>query len=145
MKPAIKATDELSVPEFMQNRLQVDEKLMKYFKDKGLAWRWINMSKFRAERFHRTGWVPFKKQQDTPISAADQLLGESPDGFILRGDNVLAVKKASEAQAYKNFLRNRTAKITDAQQKEAAQAIKTAFKAAGQDVKVDEGFDESDE
>lgn len=141
---APKVEEDVGIPDMFTNRLQVDATLQKFFAEKGLAFRWINITKYRSERFHRTGWTPYKRDESTPMSAADSVLGVSPDGFIIRGDNVLAIKPVAQARAYKQYLQDRTSKNTGATQKAAAAAIRSSFKASGIDAKVEEGFDEDE-
>lgn len=132
--------EETGVPEFLQNRFHVERELVKFFESKGLKHRWINMTKFRSDRFHRTGYVPYKRDADTPVSIADQLLGSSPDGFIIRGDMVLAVKKAEHANQYRKWLKDKSDKLKTGAKKQAADELRQKLR--GLKAEIKEGYDE---
>jgi hypothetical protein len=135
------AGEDTGVPEFLQNRFHVERELKEYFAARGLKHRWINMTKFRSDRFHRTGYVPYKREADTPASVADQLLGTSPDGFIVRGDMVLAVKQQAQADKYRKWLRDKTDRARRNVREQAGAELRQQLR--GLKAEIHEGYDDN--
>ena len=124
----------------------VDPKLQEYLSNKGLEFRWINLRQFRERGFHKTGYIPFKREADTPMTDAEKLigLGASPDGFITRGDQILAVKTKEHAAAYRAHIQEKNRIMSRAVKKEAVSKLKKSFEDAGVKAEIHESYEENE-
>jgi hypothetical protein len=122
----------------------VDGNLSEYLNSKGLEYRWINLAMFKAKGFHKTGWVPFKRDDETPETESDKLLGRRADGFIVRGDQVLAVKTTEQAAAYKAHILEKNRIMSRSVKKEAVSQLKSAFADHGIKAEIHEGYEENE-
>ena len=77
------------------NALMLDDELAQELRAKGLTWRFINRKKWDSDGFHKSYWVPYKRES-TPSSSS--VFSAGADGYTRRGDMILAVK-TEEAQA----------------------------------------------
>jgi hypothetical protein len=116
----------------------IDPKLKAELDNKGLATRWINRTKYVDNRGDHRGWRPYKlegakvEQKD----ALDFQYGVDPDGYVSRGDLVLAVRPMEVHEAN----RRRIARKNQAQQGHQAQAARELQEQTG--MKVHQGYDD---
>lgn len=104
---------------------------------KGLAYRWINASKYRlGGNFHKNGWRAYK--YSTEDGDVDQLeIGVTPEGFLLRLDNILAVMPKGQAEARKLKVQDRAKRMSGSQKNNAEELRERA----GRGAKIIEGFE----
>lgn len=69
----------------------------------GFALRWINRGKYVENRGDHRGWRPYqlKVEATTSKGSLDFQYGVDPDGYISRGDLVLAVRPVAMQEANK--------------------------------------------
>lgn len=80
----------------------VPPQVMKEIKEKGYACRWINGTTLqKGFGFNKNRWVPFKSE--FVKSSIGSLFGGDPEGYVRRGDLVLAVKPKELQDKHKAF------------------------------------------
>ncbi len=140
-------SSDFSNEEFDFNILKLDPELKAELEGQGLAWRWLNAPKYlTGGNYHRSGWRAYRKD----VSKADRgsldfNLGVSPEGYIIRNDLILGVKKKEEQAKWKRYLQHK-AKIQSGKSDngERAQDLREKARSAGMKVKVYEGYDDND-
>jgi hypothetical protein len=111
-----------NIHDYQFNSMKIPAELEKEIADKGLSWRFINLPKIKKDGYHKSGWIPYQRDNKADKdSAAVRLFGNDPDGHIIRGDSILAVKPKAEADAYRALLDQRT-KLLAGQAKSSAVA-----------------------
>ncbi len=127
------------------NRLKLDPGIQKFLRDQGLVWRFINYKKYTTEgNFHAAGWRPAKIPAELAAGAVDFNFGRDPEGYLRRGDLVLATRSVGLNNAHKAKLRQRTAAQSGELHRKTADEIKQTFKESGYKGKVYEGFEENE-
>jgi hypothetical protein len=122
------------------SRLRIDPALKVELKEKGLSHRWINYKKFMSDgNFHQSGWVPYKPAAK-PTGAVEFSFGSNPEGYVIRGDLILAVKTEEQQAHHKARLARKNA-IYQQYNKQAASQLKEHLK--GTKSKVYEGYEEN--
>jgi len=125
---------------------QVSLELQAELKEKGLAYRFINRKKYIEEHgFHKGGWVAFKRDlKAKPTDSLDFSSGTDAEGYVRRGDQVLAVKPIAEHEKFKRILK-RKKQLYLGQNKLKAEELREMARAAGADMTVEEGYEEDGE
>lgn len=135
-----------SVPnpnELYNSALDIDPKVKEEINKKGLVARWINATDFTKNHgFHRSGWAPFKSEAHKS-NATSLLFGGDPEGYVRRGDLVLAVKTSEQSKRHKSLIDAKNARLKGIN-KSQADDLRKAAKSAGFDTEVSEGFGEDD-
>lgn len=78
--------------EMYQNRFDLPKSLREEIKQKGYNYKFINFTSYKKDTVHKAHWVPYKPEIET---VADMVFGKSPEGYVVRGDCVLAVRPLS--------------------------------------------------
>jgi len=126
------------------NRLSLSLDLQKELKDKGLEGRFINYKELvENQGFHKNEWIPYKREKSDTMDTSTFLNGSSPDGYIRRGDAILAVKRVEDAERHRAHL-DQLAKNQLGYDKRAAASLRRVAKEAGMNVPVKESFDDDD-
>lgn len=124
--------------EFFNNRLSLPESLKTVLNEAGLDWRFINAAQFRVEgNVHRSHWKPHKFDVTDLTSA---------DGYVTRGDLILATRLKAVSAAHRKFLKERN-NLQKNQNKLDAQKMRQSLKDSGIDssaARVYEGYDDND-
>lgn len=92
-KPTIKKTEPKigDLGDLYQSAFEIPDEVMNEIKKEGLAYRWINATEFKKSfGFHKNRWMPFKSKHMASLSGS--LFGGDPEGYVRRGDLILAVK-----------------------------------------------------
>jgi hypothetical protein len=120
--------------------LRIDPAIRRELDEKGLACRWISLREFSQNgNFHKNDWMPYKS--DTLKKMASEFsFGTNPDGYLVRKEMVLAVKKKELQEAHKAKIARRT-QIQSQATKAAAQEIKKTLGGTG--AAVYEGYEET--
>lgn len=133
-----KSTQELDID--FNDQLAVPKAVIKEIEELGMQHRWINAHKLQANYgFDSRGWQPFKSKvlQAGPFSGLDS------EGFIRRGDLILAVQSNALAAKRKEVINQKNAR-NKAYGKDAASQLKDQFNRAGIKSKISSGFDENE-
>jgi hypothetical protein len=130
----------INMADVFMNELELDPILLKELKEKGLAYRFINGTHYRKNGSHRARWIPYKRETKS------ELFGADPDGFVRRGDLILAVKPEQAAQMHKQLLKQRAQAQSNAViNKTHAEQFREMAKESGVKTQVSEGFGEGGE
>lgn len=85
-----------------RNLLVISEELKQEIKDQGLEFRFINASQFREKgNSHHNQWRPYNVKSKAPL---ELMKGITPEGVLLRGDLVLAVRPKRLGDEYRRRL-----------------------------------------
>lgn len=121
--------------EFFQNQLSLRKDIKEHLNDKGLDWRFINSAQFRTKgNTHRSHWKPHQFQ------GVD--FGQNVDGYLTRGDLILATREKKITAKHKEFLKGRNERL-QAFNRTRAQELKKTIREAGIEGGVTEGYDDN--
>lgn len=104
--PSASVSDDAS--ENFSNRFDVPKKLREEIVGKGYNYKFINFSKFKRDAVHKSHWIPYKPDKRT---VQDMLFGLDPDGYVVRGDCVLAVRPLSVDKKAKAAIQSRNDRL----------------------------------
>ena len=91
-------------PGFATDLFALDSSVKKELEDKGLVGRFVNVAEIeKMGGHHQKGWKVYKRDNQA-ASSKDFLFGADPNGYIRRGDTVLAVKTKEDAKRHKAYL-----------------------------------------
>lgn len=140
-KPAPFGDDEFGNP------LSLDRAIIEAIEAKGLAYRFINSPQTMAMGgYHRWGWRPItlkelKGDQGANLNSNSLYFGNDPDGYVRRGDCVLAVRPKEVHEKHQQHLRTKAAEQTlSASDRASAEQLRRAAKAAGVVTTVEDGL-----
>lgn len=91
--------------------LDIDVALEKELAELDLVYRFINFKTFKKYGFHKQHWKPYRRASRPDNNVAFNI---DPDGYMVRGDLVLAVKPKEWNLARKKELAEKNAKKADA-------------------------------
>ena len=131
----------VSYEDVYMNELELDPDLKKELQTKNLAWRFINATAYRKNGTHKSRWIPYKRETKSPV---DQIFGVEADGYVRRGDLVLAVKPKTDADRQRAFLAHRAKAQMQVQQSHGEEFRRFAAE-SGVKTSVSEGFDQTDD
>lgn len=116
----------------------VDPVLKAKIEGEGFVVRWINRTKYIDNRGDHRGWRPYQlpKEKMESKGTLDFQYGVDPDGYISRGDLVLAVRPVEIHQKNKRRIERKNA----AQQGYEAQAANQLKEQTG--MKIHAGYDD---
>lgn len=129
----------ISLTDIFSDKLGLDPEIVSEIKAKGLAYRFIAVPHLQKNGgTHEYGWRPYKRECGTLDNVQAATLGSDPDGYIRRGDLVLAVRPQELHEKHRAWLK---------QEAEAASAVQeNKFEEARdlvrgtRSVKVHEGY-----
>lgn len=121
------------------DHLAIDPAVLADINSKNLAYRWINAVKFKnMHGFDARRWTPYR---NTELSGSNSAFGYADaEGYIRRGDMLLAVQPMEINNARKAKIQSRNSSMTSMQQKAAAAELRQTL---GSNIKVHEGYDEN--
>jgi len=93
--------------DYQFNTMKLDPELREELEAQGLAYRFINANQLKRNGYHRSYWKPYQRKNKTSDGVSSRIYGADPDGFVIRGDSILAVKPKAEADAYRSMLQRR--------------------------------------
>lgn len=121
--------------------LAVDPRILADIESKGMTCRWINAVKLKANYgFDARQWVPYKSE----VKLSDSFGFTDSEGYVRRGDLVLAVQSKEIAARRKAKIEDRNRRMQNAQGRQAADQLRKSFSDAGIDAKIHEGYDENE-
>ncbi len=87
----------------------VDPQLLKEIRDKGLKERWISRGKYLANHGDSRGYRPYQMEvaKMEKKGSLDFQYGVDPEGYICRGDLILAVRPNALHEANKRKIENK--------------------------------------
>lgn len=86
------------------NELVLDDELKKELDSKNLAFRFINATKLRQAGVNKSMWVPYKRESKPTTESISALFGTDVDGYVRRGDLILAVQSKELNQRRKALI-----------------------------------------
>lgn len=138
------AVGEFTYDEFFNNRLSLPPALKDQLTAKGLDWRFINTVTFRqGGNMHRSHWTPYKVEDPQSVG----IMATTAEGFVQRGDLVLASRPKHVTKKHKEFLAKRNAQLAGTiDNKKLAKEMRQMAREynVSDQVKVYEGYDEND-
>lgn len=149
-KPAQKATPSIMSDDIFGNALELSNEIRAELKRKGLVPRWISYKKLvENQGFHPKGWTAYKRSKEDmeksgTIESSTFLNGSDPDGYIRRGESILAVKTVAKAEEHRNWLAMRAQK-QKSHSEIAAEELRATARSAGMKSLVDDQPDEDEE
>lgn len=105
--PAADNSETMSIEQLQafNNKLDLPKSLATEISKKGYKARWINITMYNnAKGAKRGGWEPYRPNLDTVMSMN---LGKDPEGYLRRGDLVLAVRSEARERAEAHLLEER--------------------------------------
>jgi len=125
----------------LEDQLAIDPDILAEIKGKNLAFRWINGVKFRENYgFDARRWIPYKSE-----TAANSAFGfKDSEGYIRRGDLILATRPMSVNNAHKAKIQRKNETLAASQNNQAAEELRERMRDAGVKAKIYQGFEEND-
>ena len=137
-----KRVNVLDEPDFFMNKLAIESSLKEEIKGKDLDCRWISYTKYVASGGqHERGWSVYKRDKREGMDSF--ILGNSPDGIIRVGDNVLAVRPNSYSKKHRAWLAAKASRMSGTNEAKAEE-LRQKAKEANVDITVHEGFEENE-
>lgn len=126
----------------IEDALAIDPAVVSEIKRQGKVHRWINAKTLKDNYgYDARRWVPFKYE-----GKMTEAFGfTDSEGFIRRGDLVLAVRDLAVAAAHKAKLDRKNKTLAAAQDRVAADELRKKMREAKIDSLVVDGFDEDEE
>lgn len=123
------------------NFFAIDPALKSEIEGKGMAYRWVNAIKLKANYgYDSRQWAPYKRDSQAPGMSTFS----DPEGFIRRGDLILAVqpKAVNSARKAQVASRNKSQSLAD---RNKIQAEELRRQLRSNDIKADisEGYDDN--
>ena len=115
--------------------------IKKELDEKGLEGRWINSIRYQRDYgYHKSGWRAYKSDRKLNPGSFDFGEGVDSEGFIRRGDLILAVKNKEAQAKHRAKIESKTKRLNQFT-KQAATELREKTKGLGQ---VFEGYEEND-
>lgn len=131
----------LNMDDIFGNALGVDPTILADIQKQGKVHRFINAKQLgEMGGHHPRGWVPYKPSAEQRANMEGQalLFGSDPNGYVRRGDCILAVRPKELNDKHKAYLRQESARTANVA-KEAAAGVREFIRANGLDMRVQEG------
>lgn len=126
------------------NELEVPSAISEYLTSQGLAFRWINATKFRDKGgYHKNHWTPVKLDY-VKLGMSDIHFGRDPSGLFRRGDMILATRPGEVHAQHKASLRMRAARLKASASKQGQDEMKQLANQLGGNSRVFSGYDEEE-
>lgn len=142
-KPTIKKTEPKigNQNELYQSAFEVPEQVKKEIQEAGLVCRWINAKTFKEQfGFHKHHWMPFKSKY--MASLAGSIFGGDPEGYVRRGDLILAAKSKELQDKHRAHIdaqnRAKIAGVTQESQRKQMREIAREHGVKNAKIEVDE-------
>jgi hypothetical protein len=147
-KPTLKDKEAVSTtplydPAMSLDPFAVHPALLEDIKQKNLAHRWINAKKFKDNYgYDSRQWTPYKP--DVKITSSMEYFGYAdPEGFIRRGDSLLAVQPMAIKERRSAQISQKTQHSAKAHRQASKAQLESALKSTGDSkAKVHEGYDD---
>lgn len=142
------ASSRINLADLFSDTLGLDPEIKKGLDAKGLSYRWISAPKLQEfNGHHARGWRPVKLKEcgTLPSNPQEWMFGSDPEGYIRRGDCILAVRPKELNEKHKAYLKQEADERTRAVSNKAhADELRHLAKEAGVEIKLHEGFEENE-
>lgn len=139
-----KSNPSIMTDDVFSNRLSIPAEIQKELEEQGLVGRWVSgVELARNQGYHSKGWVPYKRKKSDKIDTAEFLGGKDVDGYVKRGDAVLAVKSVEAVEKHKAVLAQRSRQQLGYGKQQAAE-LRNMIKSSGMEGSVSVGYDDED-
>jgi hypothetical protein len=116
----------------MEDQLAIDPSLTAELKAKGLAHRWINGVKHKSNfGYDSRSWTPYKREKTNGLETISAYGYADSEGFIRRGDLVLAVRPQAIQDAVKTKNINKNNALAGDHKKMSVEQMKQTFRDGG--------------
>jgi len=133
-----------SLEDIFGNTLGIEASISDALMKKGLEYRWISMKKYGdMGNSHERAWRPVKRSECGIIDPTAITNGSDPDGYIRRGDLVLAVRSKDLGDKHRAFLKSQADRQRNVQ-REHANELKEFVKKSGINATISEGYGEEE-
>ncbi len=137
----------VSVPnhseEIFDSSFAVPPEIKAEIKEKGLACRWVNGTSLQKSfGFNKNRWVPFKSEK---AKAVTSMFGGDPEGYVRRGDLILAVKPKELQDKHRAYLADKLAGSKGVLKKKTSEDMRQIAEEHGVKAKFDNSYDENDD
>lgn len=136
----------LNMDDIFGNTLGLDPAIREALKKKGLSYRFVSAAKLQMNAgYHIRAWRPIKLKDIEGYGTID-LFGSDPDGYVRRGDLVLAVRPIELNEKHKTLLAQEANRAKGIQKRQADE-LRQHFKETGLDkagMSVIEGYEEDE-
>lgn len=126
------------------DQLAIEPSLKKEILAKGLVFRWINGAKHKANYgYDSRRWTPYKREKTEGLENNSYGFTDS-EGFIRRGDLILAVRKKEIHDLSRERIRSKTRNLAGEAKKAVVEQIKAGRKEVGMDddFTIHEGYED---
>lgn len=136
-EPASKKFEEVNLsPSHTPNLLTIEDSIKKHLDVEGLGYKFINDTTLRRNYgFNKEGWKPHK--------FPETIRGTDPEGYLRRGDLVLASQPIGDVDMKRAIIKKRTEAYKHFN-KEKANELRQLSRDGGLDMEVHEGYDENE-
>lgn len=125
------------------NTLGIDPAVAKEIEAKGLVYRFISAPQLqKMGGYHPRGWKPYKQDRGT-MDVHSLQFGSDPDGFIRRGELILAVRPKDLNEKHKAVLKQKAARGRETQTTHANELKEMIRGSVG--MQVHEGYEDPNE
>lgn len=105
MPKSVHSSGRVIAPDFAISNFAVPADIEAFLEKEGLAPRYVNIETVRGYGgIHPKGWIPFKLPEEIRKARGGDIFGADPDGFLRKGDLVLAYKKKEAAEHHRAWL-----------------------------------------
>lgn len=140
--PLSQKQDSSSFEDMDYSILNIDAELKAELDGKGLVARWLNTKKYMADgNFHKSGWRAYKSDRKGEVGSLDFNYGVNPDGYLIRGDLVLGVKKKEDQERWASRIRAKTARQMG---KNRAEELRETLDKGGLKAEIHDGYEDND-
>lgn len=109
-------------------------------KREGVVFRWIDGKKYQGNfGFHSSGWQAYKPK------ATAEGFGKDTEGYVRRGDLILAFKTTEDVQAHREALAERARMYSGNFQSQKAQELRDLASDMGVRSRIEEGYEDRGE
>lgn len=143
----------INLDDVFGNALGIPPEVAKEIESQGKVHRFINAKRLGdMGGYHPQGWVPYRASDTARGNMDGQalLFGNDPNGYIRRGDCILAVRPKELNEKHKAYLKRESVRTSNVA-KTAAASVREYIRANGLDMRVQEGaevhegFDKDDD
>jgi hypothetical protein len=137
----------ISIDDVFGNALGLSADLLKILDKEGYAHRFVSAAAIeQSSGYHQSGWKPvsqaqLKKWGHATMDSHSFSFGTDPEGYIRRGDLVLALRPQALNEKHRAYLAQEAQRGQHVQKKHAEE-LRRQVADAGADIKIHEGFDD---